>query len=132
MYLVYVREAHPVANAQQQAEMKQRFGESINIAQHKTIEDRVLAASSCMKGLKLTLPILIDTIDGTVEKAYRSVPACMAIIDLKGNLVYYQRGPSAIVPRRADMVLQELLAEKPTAPAGSQSVPTNSDSGKTR
>ena len=51
--------------------------------------------------------------EGTVEKAYRCVPAGMAIIDLKGNLVYYTYGPSAVQPRRADVMLQQLLGDQP-------------------
>ena len=111
IYLVYVREAHPVNNSHDAAELEKRFGQAVPIPQHKTMEDRVLAASACMKGLKLTLPILLDSMEGTVGKGYRCVPAGMAIVDLKGNLVYYTRGPSAVQPKRAQIILQQLLEE---------------------
>ena len=53
-----------------------------DIAQHKTLEDRIAAASQCLEGLKLTLPTLIDSMDNAAHTAYGVRAAAMAIIDL--------------------------------------------------
>lgn len=119
MFLVYVREAHPVkeADAPKESDAGKPKGPG-NITQHKTIDDRIVAASACMEGLKLTLPVLIDTMDGVVEKAYKGVPAAMVIVDLEGNVVSYAHGPTAVQPAEAEKVLKRLLGEKPNAAAG--------------
>jgi hypothetical protein len=109
MYMVYVREAHPVSEPKDVPEGG-ALGPA-NIGQHKDLSDRVLAASACRQGLRLSLPMLIDTMDGVVEKAYRCVPAATAIVDLDGNLVFYARGPNGVQPKKADAVLKKLLSE---------------------
>jgi hypothetical protein len=111
MFLVYVREAHPVAEPKKPAEGLP-IGPS-DIGQHKSMDDRVLAASACRQGLELTLPMLIDTMDGVVERAYHGVPAATTIVDLDGNVAFYARGPRGVQPEEADAVLRRLLGEPP-------------------
>ena len=107
MFLVYVREAHPVRQRKTTGKPKTPQ----DITQPKTIEERVIAASACMEGLKLTLPVLIDTMKGTVGRAYKGVPGATAIVDLQGNIVFHSRGPRGVQPRQADRVLKELLTK---------------------
>ena len=57
MYLVYVNEAHPARTTAAKSE-----GPS-SVGKHKSMDEKVLAASKCMEGLKMTLPILIDGMD---------------------------------------------------------------------
>lgn len=117
MFMVYVREAHP---ANKKEEDKRAAGKKLegqpDIAQHKTMDDRVLAALACRKGLNLSLPVLIDTMDGVVERAYQGVPAATAIIDLEGKIVFHSRGPHGVQPKEADRVLKSLLEKKPARP----------------
>ncbi len=42
--------------------------------------------------------------------------AATTIVDLNGNVAYYLRGPSGVVPQKADLVLKQLLGAD--APAG--------------
>jgi hypothetical protein len=110
IYLIYVREIHPVKEPEEP-----RAGKPIgpsDITQHKNLDDRIMAASACREGLKLSLPILIDSMDGVVEKAYAGVPAATAIIDLNGNLIFHSHGPTGVQPKRAEKVIRELLGEK--------------------
>lgn len=111
-YLVYVREIHPVAQSKLAPGDKPKGPQ--DVAQAKTIEDRILAASACMEGLKLTLPVLIDTMDGVAEKAYRGVPACTAVIDLEGKVVFHSTGPGGAQPKEAEKALKKLLGDQPT------------------
>ena len=112
MFLVYVREAHPVRRSRVTKTGKPESPR--DIAQPRTIEERVLAASACMKGLKLTLPTLIDTMDGVVGKAYKGTPAATAIVDLDDKLVFHSRGPRGVRPDRAEKSLRELVGDPPT------------------
>jgi hypothetical protein len=113
VYLIYVREIHPVKEPQEPRAGKPK-GPS-DITQHKTLDDRIMAASACREGLNLSLPILIDRMDGVVEKAYDGVPAATAIVDLNGNLVFHSHGPNGVQPRKAEKVIRELLGEKDSA-----------------
>ena len=115
MFLIYVREAHPVKEPKEPAEGRPK-GPS-DISQHKSMDDRVLAASACREGLKLTLPVLIDTMDGVIERSYRGVPAATAIVDLEGKLAFHSRGPHGVQPKKAEEVLGRLLGKGPTSGA---------------
>jgi len=115
MFLIYVREAHPVREPKEPVEGRPK-GPS-DITQHKSMDDRILAASACREGLKLTLPVLIDTMDGVVGRSYRGVPAATAIVDLDGNLAFHSRGPHGVQPKKAQEVLKRLLGEPPTTGA---------------
>jgi hypothetical protein len=105
MYLVYVNEAHPARTTAAKSE-----GPS-SVGKHKSIDEKVLAASKCMEGLKMTLPILIDSMDGVVEKAYRGRPAATAVIDLDGKVVFHSTGPRGAQPPEADKHLKALIAK---------------------
>jgi hypothetical protein len=121
--LVYVNEAHPVRNPKADRKSTGPAG----IGRHRRIEDRVLAASKCMKGLRLSLPILIDGMDGTAERAYRGRPAATAVVDLEGKVVFHSIGPRGVNPREGGKHIKALLAAggfpKPTPPATRPSQP---------
>ena len=94
-----------------------------DITQHKNMGERILAASACREGLRLTLPMLLDTLDGVAEKAYRGVPAATAIVDLDGRLAFYTRGPKGVQPKAAAKVLEELLPQRPAAATRASPIP---------
>ena len=99
-FLVYIREAHPEIKENDKA-----------IGQPKTLEERTILASKCVSELKLSLPIIIDTMDGAVEKAYRGWPDRMCIVDLDGKVAYYgRRGPGGFKPKEGEEALKKLLA----------------------
>lgn len=109
MLLVYVREAHPAKEAP--AADGDGLKRPADITQPKTTDERVLAASACVQGLKLTLPVLIDTMDGVVMRAYKGWPAATAIVDPDGNVVFYRRGPNGVQPKEAEKVLRKLVGD---------------------
>ena len=106
-YFVYVREAHPTRATTAPSRTKEGFGD---IGRHKSIESKVIAASKCMKGLKLTIPFLIDDLSGAAEKGYRGRPAATAVIDLDGKIAFHSRGPSGVNPKAAEKTLKSLIA----------------------
>ena len=106
---VYVREAHPV---KQGKEGGAEARSPKDIAQTQSLAERAMAATDCLKALKVTIPVLIDTMDGKTEKGYGGHPAGTAVIDRDGRIGFTSRGPNGIKPKDAEKVLKELLANK--------------------
>ena len=114
-FLVYLREAHPSRAkppaAAPRARAQARRSGNVSIAQHKTIAERAIAADKCMKGLKLTIPILLDSIGGEYIKAYTGFQAGTVVIDINGKIAYWTRGgPGGCRPGEAEAALKKLLA----------------------
>ena len=113
--LVYISEAHPVRKSPNAENPKSPK----DITQAKTAKERIIAADACMKGLKFTMPILIDlppeggkgSMVGAVERAYRGRPAATVVVDLDGKIAFYSRGPRGVQPAKADQVIKSLLAK---------------------
>jgi len=70
--VIYISEAHPMDYWP--------LGKHVQIAQHKTVEDRIEAAKFYTKNFGLELPIVIDTMDNDFDKVYASWPERFYII----------------------------------------------------
>jgi hypothetical protein len=109
---VYIREAHPTdARPGQEGRPGNPARGDPDIRQPKTIDERVVAATQCMQNLKLSLPILVDDMAGTAEKAYGGWPDRIALIDLDGKIAYQSGpGPAGFKPALAEQMLKAVLA----------------------
>lgn len=97
-FLVYISEAHP-----------KRLEGDIE-GQPKNIEQRVILATKCVSELNLSLPVLIDTMDGVAEKAYKGWPDRICVVDIDGKVAYYsERGPAGFKPKDAEAAIKKLL-----------------------
>ena len=124
---MYVREAHPVRGG---TESDGSLRRPQQISQPKDLEERASAAVDCLRGLGLTLPVLVDRMDGSVEKAYGAWPACTAVVDLEGKIRFHSRGPGGAQPPQAERVLREILAEQKAEAAKQDAGPSASQSEK--
>jgi len=116
-FLVYIAEAHPNL-------LQKRAVEGIT-DRPKDINERTILATKCVSELKLSLPVLLDSMDGVAEKAYRGRPDRICIVDLDGKVAYYSaRGPWGFKPKEAEEALKKLLAEGGRIPAEQPSAPT--------
>lgn len=82
-YIVYTKEAHA----------RQPLGPNFNfwkIGQPKRYEQRVDYAKTCRSQHKIEIPILVDTMDGDVQKAYGRLPNSVFIIDPEGNIAAHK------------------------------------------
>ena len=110
-FLVYTREIHPSSGkpAKSSGARPSRSGPAIT--QHTTLQERMLAAGKCVQGLKLAIPILLDTMDNSYLKAYGGIPAGTAVIDIDGKIASWNPGaPTGCKPKNAEETLKKLLA----------------------
>jgi len=102
---IYVREAHPTDGTRPSREVK--------IAQHKSLEDRKKAASSCVKDLKLEIPQLIDDMKNTVATAYYGSPDRLFILSPDATIAYRgDKGPRGFNVTEMEESLMKLLEKK--------------------
>ncbi len=123
-FLVYIREAHPARKTADGPRQRDRRG-GLEITQPESVEERALVASKCLRDLKLTLPCLIDTMEGDFLKPYGGYPAGTVVIDRQGTVRFSSRGPGGARPKDAEKVLKELLAKEENA-----SKPSETPAGK--
>lgn len=118
VFALYIREAHPTDGRQVQANVL----DNILIQDPKTIEERRKVAREFASQFKFSLPILVDTLDDQVEKAYAGWPDRIYVIDAEGKIAYKGGpGPRGFIVAEADAALAKLLGDTP--PAGAPSLP---------
>lgn len=112
-FLVYIREAHPTPEGRTGSASSTRAPRGPDVKQTKTVEERALVASECIRNLGLSLPVLIDTMDGVFLRAYGGYPAGTTVVDLDGRVVFYSCGPGGCKPKEAEAALKKILARQP-------------------
>jgi hypothetical protein len=83
-YVVYIREIHPTDGWQVSANER----DSVLIREHRSFEERVEVAQTCMTKLALDLPALVDEMDDSVALAYAAMPERLYLIGLNGRVAY--------------------------------------------
>jgi hypothetical protein len=105
---VYVREAHPSDGWRMTSNDKA----GIVVAQPKTTEERTKVAGTCSSVLKITMPLLVDTLDDRVGHAYSGMPDRLYVIDRSGRVAYQGgRGPFGFKSAEMEQSLIMLLME---------------------
>lgn len=83
---------------------------SLEVAEPKSRTERAAVAGTCIRKLKLTMPVLVDDMKGTAMKAYGGWPDRIAIIGVDGTIRYHSRpGPFGFKPAEAEAVLRKLF-----------------------
>jgi hypothetical protein len=106
-HVVYIREAHPTDGW---VVPDNRF----KITDPKTLEERQKAARDFATELKLTLPILVDTLDDRGNSLYGGWPDRVYIIDADGKIALKGGlGPFGFTPsvKAAFGVLEKLTSK---------------------
>jgi Iodothyronine deiodinase len=107
--VIYIREAHPLGGPR-------RTPEQFQITDPKTLAERQKVAEKFAATVRLSVPILVDTIDDQVEQAYSGWPDRIYILDGEGKIVHKgDQGPRGFQPsvQEAPSVLDKLLASSP-------------------
>jgi hypothetical protein len=105
IYVVYIREAHPTDG-------RAIKGNKFQITDPKSLEERRKVAWDFASQVKLSIPILVDTIDDQVNRNYAGWPDRIYIIDAAGKIVHKGApGPGGFTPsvRAAPGILDKLL-----------------------
>lgn len=83
------------------------------ILQPKTYGARAEVAKTCCSALKVTMPMVVDSIDDRVGHAYSGMPDRLYIVDKWGKVAYKGgRGPSGFKPSEMEQSLIMLLLEE--------------------
>ncbi len=85
--IVYTREAHAVG----EWEVARNKEDEIAVEQPKTEADRKAQAKQAATALKITLPVLLDTMDNAAARAFGLTPNGAVIIGRDGNIAAFQR-----------------------------------------
>jgi len=85
--IVYTREAHAVG----EWEVDRNKQEEIAVEQPKTEADRKAQANQAVNALKITLPVVVDTMDNATAKAYGLTPNGAVVINRDGTVAARQR-----------------------------------------
>lgn len=108
-YAVYIREAHPSDGWSM--ESNDRVG--VKVAQAKSTEERTQVAAQCCESLKMAMPLLVDTIDDRVGRAYSGFPDRLYVIDRDGKVAYKGgRGPFGYRPRELEQTLVLMILDE--------------------
>jgi hypothetical protein len=104
IYVIYIREAHPTDGW---VVKNNKF----KITDPKTLDERQKAARDFAESLKLTLPILVDTLDDRANTLYGGWPDRVYVIDAEGKVALKGgMGPGGFIPsvKSAFGVLEKL------------------------
>lgn len=84
--------------------------EGIKVNQPRTYEERLKVAGECMKGMKLSIPCLVDDMQNTAQRAYAGWPDRFYVIDKEGKVAYRGGpGPGGFKPAEAEEALKKLV-----------------------
>ena len=109
---VYVREAHPTDGWRMASNDKA----GVAFAQPKTFAERRKVASQCCAALKMSIPLLVDTIDDAVGHAYSGMPDRLYLIDRAGRVAYKGgRGPFGFRPDELGQAIALILLDEAMA-----------------
>jgi hypothetical protein len=92
MAFVYTREAHP-------NEPIESGVEGHVLAHHRSMEQKVQQARAFRDSFELSMPVLVDDLAGTTDRAYANLPFFQVVVD-----------PDGIMVHRADWADVDLLA----------------------
>jgi hypothetical protein len=99
---VYVREAHPTDGWRMAS--NDRVG--IVVAQPRTTPERTAVAAHCCTALKISMPLVVDTLDDRVGHAYSGMPDRLYVVGRDGRVVYKGgRGPFGFNPAEMEQAL---------------------------
>jgi tetratricopeptide (TPR) repeat protein len=92
--IVYISEAHALDDP-----YPVRYAKKLGLKEHTSLGQRCDAAARLLKDKKLTIPCLIDNMDGAAEKAYHAWPDRIYLIGKDSKLVIAgNRGPWGFKP----------------------------------
>ena len=88
----------------------------VKIAQPRTLDERAAVAERCSSTLKMSMPLVVDTLDDTAGHAYSGMPSRLYLIDRQGKVVFQSgRGPFGFRPAELEQAMHLLAVEEELA-----------------
>ena len=106
-FVVYVREAHPedgwVLESNREAE--------ITVLDPTTDDERAALAETCAVGMRITMPVVVDTLDDEVARQYGGWPDRLYLVGRDGRVVFQGgEGPFGFDPGELRGAIETELA----------------------
>jgi hypothetical protein len=103
--IVYVREAHP--------NLLPEGNTTGVVGNPKDLRERAILATQCVSQYKFTIPMVLDGMDGKVNRDYDAAPVRVTIVDVDGKVVFYAgRGPADFRIPPVESILRNLVAHR--------------------
>ena len=81
---MYIEEAHASDSWQMAVNLK----DNVVFASPRSFEARAQVGATCVKDLKVEVPMVVDEIDNRTERAYTAWPDRLYVIDAEGRVAY--------------------------------------------
>ena len=108
MFIVYIQEAHPTDGWQADSNLK----EHVLFRQHQSFEEREEVANACSLDLDLSIPVLIEDMDNSIDEAYGAAPERLYLIGTDGKVAYQGRvGPHFFDLDQWEHAIESCLAD---------------------
>lgn len=79
-------------------------------ADAKTEGERAQVAATCVRNLKIDFPVLVDSMDNSVERAYTGWPDRLYVVDKDSRIAFKGGpGPFGFKPREMEAALKKAL-----------------------
>lgn len=102
---IYISEAHAIDDA--------RPSKTVKIKEHTSLEERTKVAKAAAESLGLSIPLLIDDMENTIDSAYSAHPDRLFILDADGKVAYAGgRGPRGFDVDEMVAALKELVGDQ--------------------
>ena len=104
--MVYIREAHP----EDEWQLETNTSDGVVLAQPTTFSQRRTVADRCSVALRLTMPVVVDDMNNTVDNAYAAWPERLFVVDTDGLIAYAgTQGPFGFDPKHVRKWLRKNL-----------------------
>ncbi|MCH9675765.1 MAG: hypothetical protein K0U93_30285 [Gammaproteobacteria bacterium] len=83
-YCVYIQEAHPEDGWQ----VAMNVDDDVIFDQPKTLEEREAMAQVCALRLNMSMPMLLDDLDNTLDTLFAALPERLYVLDAAGTVTF--------------------------------------------
>jgi hypothetical protein len=104
---VYIQEAHPSDGWQVQANLE----DDVIMATPTTMAEREAMAEVCMLKLALDMPMVVDDMEDSIDRAYNALPERLYVLNAEGKVVFKTvAGSHGFDPEAWDAAIKRHLA----------------------
>ena len=107
--MIYIKEIHPSDGWQ----VRRNEEDGVIVPAHRSMEERIDVAQTCVTRLALEMPALVDEMDDRVARLYGGMPERLYFVGRDGSVVYRGGvGPMFFFPEEwEDAIARHLSAE---------------------